>query len=281
MRDGLHNNVSDVDYHADHGSLSSTGARLLLPPSCPAKFREWRDNPPIPKREYTIGHVVHALVLGTGMEIVEVEAENWKTKAAQEARNKAYANDQAPVLTHELAECRAIAAAVLDHPTAGPLFKGKGDSEVSFYATDPATGVQLRSRVDRMYYADDGRIWLVDLKTDRTAYPPVFARAAADHGYHFQAAWYLMVIRLLKLAADPAFVFAVVEKEPPYLPSVVEFDAEAMAEGARLARQAIDVYHDCQANDTWPGYEDEITPISLPPWAFNRGNLHDLIDITD
>lgn len=281
MTDGMRSSVSDAEYHGDRDTLSSTGARLLLPPSCPAKFKQWRDNPPLPKREYTIGHVVHALVLGKGLDIVEVHATDYRTKDARDARDKALADGHAPVLTHELMQCHAMAGAVLNHPTAGPLFEGKGESEVSFYGTDPATGVRLRARVDRMHFADDGRVWLVDLKTDRNAYPAAFVRDAANHGYHFQAAWYLMVIQLLKLAASPAFVFPVVEKEPPYLVSVVEFDAEAIAEGTRLCRQAIDVYHDCQANDTWPGYDADITPISLPPWAFNRGHLNELIDITD
>lgn len=281
MKDGLYNNISDTAYHGDTVSLSSTGARLLLPPSCPAKFKEWRDNPPTPKPQFDIGHVVHRLVLGKGSDIVEIEAPDYRGKDARDARDKAHVNDQAPVLTHELVECRRMAGAVIRHPVAGPIFTSpKGDAEVSFYATDPATGVQLRCRVDWLHYNPDGRLWCLDLKTSTTANPVEFVRKAADWQYHFQAAWYLGVIGLLKLAVDPVFLFAVVEKTPPYLVSVVEFDAEAIAEGRRLNRQAIDLYHDCHANNTWPGYDADITPISLPPWAFRaQPTLNDLITL--
>ena len=46
------------DYHRDPvpgGSLSSTGARKLLPPSCPAKFRYEQDNPPTPTAALDFG----------------------------------------------------------------------------------------------------------------------------------------------------------------------------------------------------------------------------------
>jgi hypothetical protein len=72
----------------------------------------------------------------------------------------------------------------------------------------------------------------------------------------------------LGLCDDPVFVFIAQEKEPPYLVSVVEFDAEAIAEGHRLNRQAIDLFKRCVDTGEWPGYDDGITPISLPPWAF-------------
>ena len=47
---------------------------------------------------------------------------------------------------------------------------------------------------------------------------------------------------LLELDPQAAFVFVAVEKEPPYLVSVTEWDGEAMQEGALLMRQAIDTY---------------------------------------
>jgi RecB family exonuclease len=273
MKDGMHPGVSDADYHRDRGALSSTGARLLLPPSCPAKFREWCDNPPIPKPQFDIGHVVHQLVLGKGTEVVEIDAPDYRGKDAKTARDKAHADGKAPVLPHELDACRQMADAVLAHPTAGPLLTDKhGASEVTFYATDPATGVRLRARADRITFDEHGRMVVVDLKTSVTAEPNQFARKAADLRYHFQGAFYLNTIRLCKAAADPVFVLVAVEKEPPYLVSVVEFDPIAMLEGERLVRLAVDVYHDCASNNAWPGYDTGIHTISLPPWMIRQAD---------
>ncbi|MDO4613070.1 MAG: hypothetical protein Q4B10_03280, partial [Actinomycetaceae bacterium] len=44
---GIHEGISDVDYHADKTSLSSSGARTLARPGGPAKFatRNRTDDP--------------------------------------------------------------------------------------------------------------------------------------------------------------------------------------------------------------------------------------------
>ena len=57
-----------------------------------------------------------------------------------------------------------------------------------------------------------------------------------------------------------------VEKTPPHLPSVVEFDAEALTEADRLVTQAIATYAECCATGRWPGYPPGIHLASLPPW---------------
>jgi hypothetical protein len=50
--------------------------------------------------------------------------------------------------------------------------------------------------------------------------------------------------------------------------TVIEYDAPAMAEGARQMRRAIDLYARCRASGQWPAYADTIVPLSLPPYAF-------------
>jgi hypothetical protein len=168
---------------------------------------------------------------------------------------------------------------VWTHPLAGEILGAKGEAESSLYVDDPQTGIRLRARPDWMTaHYDPDRLWIADYKTTVTARPEDFARKAADYGYHQQAAFYLLVARLLGLCDDPVFVFIAQEKEAPYLVSVVEFDAEAIAEGHRLNRQAIDLFKRCTDTGEWPGYDDGITPISLPPWAFkSKQTIGDLM----
>ncbi|OBK92622.1 hypothetical protein A5646_03310 [Mycobacterium sp. 1245499.0] len=256
-----------MEYHADP-ALSASGAKLLLPPSVPAKFKERRDNPPEPKPHFDFGHLVHALVLGKGSELALVDATDWRTKAARDARDAAHAEGRIPVLGDEYRMAVLMRGAIREHPVAADLFTD-GEAEQSLFATDPDTGMKLRARPDWMT-TRDGRLWLVDLKTSVTAEPGAFARRAADYKYHLQAAFYVYVARLLGLDDGAAFILVAVEKEPPYLVSVVEFDAEAMIEGARLARNAIDTYARCTELDDWPGYIPGITSISLPYWAIGN-----------
>lgn len=259
--------LPDEKYHSSRDSLSFSGAKLLLPPSCPAKFRERMDNPPKPKPEYTFGHAAHRLILGKGAEIIEVDAPNWKTKAAQEIRNTA-CNGIAPMLTHELETARAMERSVRAHPFAGRLFE-HGDAEVSMYSVDGATGVKLRGRTDWLT-ALDGQYFVVDFKTSDTAEPIQFARKGAGYLYHGQHAWYEDLVKAVGLSDSPRFVDVVCEKTPPYVVTVVEYDAEAVTEGRRLNRLAIDIYAQCIEANAWPAYSDDVVPICLPYWAVQK-----------
>lgn len=276
---GIFPDIPEDAYHSDRGSLSASGAKLLLPPSVPAKFRQVMEEPPEPKPHFDFGTLVHTLVLGKGAKYTVLDpnvhglkkdgtiADNPSaTTAWKQADQFARESGKIPVHLDDFRKAEKIRAAVLNHPIAGPLFTN-GAPELSMYATDPETGVKLRARVDWLTEQDD-RIWLIDLKTSATAHPGDFARRAAKYRYHVQAAFYRLVASLVGLEAT-AFVMVAVEKTPPYLTSVIEWDSEAIAEGHRLTRQAIETYARCNATSEWPGYPEVIHPISLPIWAFD------------
>lgn len=262
----LQQGISDTDYHAQP-TLSSTGARKLL--ACPARYKWERDNPPEHKRAFDLGHVVHTLVLGEGGEIVVVEADNWVTKAAKEARDAAYAVRATPVLRSEYDAAEAMRDAVMAHETAAEVFQDFA-AELSGTYTDEQTGVALRFRPDCLTTLD-GRALCVDLKTTVNADPKEFARSVAKFGYHAQAAWYLDGL-IANGVEDPRFLFVAVEKAAPYCVSVLELDSEALAEGARLNRKAIDLFAQCVDTDTWPAYGPGIHTLSLPGWALRDAN---------
>jgi hypothetical protein len=59
---GVYDQVPEHVYHADPipgGSLSSSGARKLLAPSCPALFKHDQDNPQPHKKTFDIGTAAH------------------------------------------------------------------------------------------------------------------------------------------------------------------------------------------------------------------------------
>lgn len=259
-----------VDYLAEP-SLSHSGARRILPPGCPAKFRYWADHPPEPTPVFDLGHGAHKLILGAGPELVVVDADDWRTKAAREAKAEAHAAGLTPLLVAEHEQIQAMAAALREHPIAGSLFRpGEGWPEASLFWRDLQTGVMLRGRLDWLPERNNGRMILPDYKTTRSADPERLQRAIADYGYHTQGAWYLDGVRALELADDAAFVLVMQEKDPPYLVTVAEPDAAALRIGRYLNRQAIDLYADCLAADAWPGFSDDVELVSLPYYMENR-----------
>ena len=264
--EGVYADVPNDVYHADRNALSSSQARRLLKVA-PAQFKYERDHPRTESTDYfDLGTAVHTMTLGVGPEIVRIDADSWRTKKAKDERAEAWAEGKTPVLPEDYALAETMAAALLEHPVAAMLLDG-GMVEHSLYARDGATGLMLRARPDSMDNST-GRLIMVDVKTDDTADPDEFAWAAYKYGYSEQADFYRLVAQLLGLDHDPAFLFAVVAKQPPHLVSVIELTADALAYGARRNRRAIDLFARCRETNSWPGHGEDIHLVDLPRRAY-------------
>ncbi|MER7278348.1 PD-(D/E)XK nuclease-like domain-containing protein [Dactylosporangium sp. NPDC000244] len=267
--------LDEVTYFADPvptGSLSASGAKLLLPPSCPALFRYAADNPPKTKRVFDLGHAAHKLVLGVGAELVAVDADNWLTKKAKEAAAEARAEGKIPLLAREVAQVKAMAAAIRRNPLASKLLDpAHGKPEQSIFWHDRQAGIWRRARLDWLPEPGRGRFVIPDYKTAQSANPADFAKAVHTYRYHLQDRWYRDAAQAVDLADDPLFVFIVQMKEPPYLVTTVQLDAETQRVGRELAEQAMATFRDCSEVGYWPGFaDDDIPEISLPSWAIRQ-----------
>lgn len=261
-REGIVYGLPEREYHAPKDELSSTGAKLINEAAALYKHVVIDGNQQH-KDSYDLGSMVHAMVLGTGWGIKELDFKDWRTKAAQEARAEARADGLIPALTHELARPKAIAEAVLAHADARNLFEQEGDSEVSAFATCPATGVRLRARADRL--VKNGPI--VDLKTSAgSAKPEDFARTVFKYGYDLQDAHYEDVFKLA-CGWDDEFKFVVVETRAPYLVSVVQLRSDYIDMGRDKALRARQRYAECMAAGIWPGYPSGEHVIEPPMMA--------------
>ncbi|MBT2505119.1 PD-(D/E)XK nuclease-like domain-containing protein [Streptomyces sp. ISL-98] len=261
--------MTNEEYHADRGSLSSSGARKLLPPSCPALFRHSQDTPQEPKKTFDLGSAAHKLVLGEGPDLVRIDADKWTTNAVKADVAAVRAEGGIPLKPAEHEQVHSMADALRRHPVASVLFDpARGRPEQSLFWRDPLTGVMRRARFDWLPDARSGRLIIPDYKTCRSAEPAALARAVDEFGYHQQDDWYRAGAKALDLAdEDAAFVFVCQEKTAPYVVTVVEMDATARRIGAARNRRALERFAECTATGRWPGYSDEIAYLSLPPWA--------------
>lgn len=259
--------IGDDEYHHDPtptGSLSSTEIRRLL--DAPAKFDWARRNGTEHKDVFDFGSAAHSLVLGVGRPIVVLEHDDWRSKAARDERDDAYRNDYIPLLRKDWERVEAMAAALRLHPLASALLNpDRGQPEQSAFWFDR---VWRRARFDWLPDVDPNRRLIIpDYKTANRADTRSFARSAASFGYHIQAAHYLAGAKATLNVAEPAFVFIVQEKDPPYLVNVVELDPYALQIGAALVEQAVDIYLRCTETGKWPGYGTEVNQACLPRWA--------------
>lgn len=262
--------LTNADYQR-HPALSSSGIKRLL--DAPAKFL-WDRTHPVYKDIYDFGSAWHKLALDDdSQELVVVDADSWRTKAAREVRDQARADNNIPILEDDLATLRAMIGVLHGHKEAMRLLSQPGAIEQSAIWTDPETGVELRARFDKLPDVVAGQPFtVVDGKTAVSSEPYAWMRKAPDYGYPIQDAFYRKAVRDLGIHDRPQFAFVVQEKDAPYIVTVIRLDAHAQAIGDYLVRKAIRLYAECVERDEWPGYipDDDYHVGSLPKYYTDR-----------
>ncbi len=267
--------MPEAVYHDDPvpgGSLSSTGARKLLPPGCPAKYRWWADNREPFKAVFEEGKAAHRKVLGVGSELVLVDRPRWDTNEVKAQLAEIRAAGNVPLKKPAMDMVDAMAAALREDPIAGVLLDpDQGATELSLFWRDRS--VWGRSRLDRLTKLRSGRPAIVEYKSAASAAPADVERSMARFGYHVQGGFQRAGAVALGLAPeDVAFLIVAQEKEPPYLCTVIEPDFTAMRMAAIRVREAFDIYAECMESGRWKGYADDVVLAELPPWETRELN---------
>lgn len=274
-RPGLYPDIDEDWYHADcvqGGSLSVSGAKLLIPPSCPYLF-DWARTHGKHSKSMDAGTRVHALVLGKGAEhIAELPYDEYRTDEAKAARDAAIAAGKIPTKPHEMAKAKLIADAVFADPEARSLLDTVTDTELSGFWQDTEHGIWLRMRIDALGWRD--RPLIIDVKTTADASPAGFAKSLAEYRYDMQDRHYREGLAAIlsgtpgELDADDIdFLFIAVQTTEPYLVMTYELgagDHERAEASNRIARAT---YAACTARGTWPKWSDSAMELSLP---YNR-----------
>jgi hypothetical protein len=267
-------------YHRDPcpaPSLSCSIATLLCQASpAHARAAHPRLNPDAveDKNEaFDIGTVAHALLLeGTSAQVAVVEAKDWRSKAAQEARDAAYAAGQCPILAAKWVDVQAMVAAArgqLDaHRDGGRAMFTSGKPEQTVVWQEPG-GAWCRARLDYLRLTADGPA-VDDYKTTSgSANPEQWARALFDRGADLQAAWYRRAVRAVT-GVEPTFRFAVQETTYPYALSVISLGPDALCLAEKKCRYALEQWQRCLARNEWPSYPRQTAYAELPPWVEAR-----------
>jgi hypothetical protein len=278
---GLHEMSAEA--YQDLPALNASGARTIVE-HCALKY--WHDSPlnpdhvPEHKHEFDVGTAAHLAVLEPdrfrdSTVIVEAKkkdgslAEDYRTDAAQQIRDAAYLAGKTPLFARQVEQVMAIRKAVLAHPVAANAFTD-GVAEQTFIWRDPETNIPCKARAD---WLRSGDRYIANLKTTTNAGPRAFPRTAWGLGYHVSAAWYMDGFKLATGHELEAHWFVAVEREPPHLIAVYQFDERAIEWGRLIYRQALAMLAQCIAKDECPGYreppydKDRAFTIALPSFA--------------
>lgn len=250
--------MPEREYHA-RPELSSTQARQLL--DSPARYKHGLTAERSSSATFDLGSAVHAKVLGVGWGIVEIDADSFRSKAAQEERDDARDAGLIPMLKKDLTVVHDMSEAVLAHPLASAMFEEAPGREVSVFSE--VDGVPTRCRFDAL--GQDANL-AIDLKTTLDASPDGFTRSVAKYSYHVQESHYRATYEASE-GVDPRFVYVAVEKHAPYLVAVHKVSILWAEMGHTAAREARRIYRECTESGEWPGYPLDVHTLEPPAWS--------------
>jgi len=264
-------------------ALSASLCHELLTCS-PAHAKHRQAHPSEPSTESDIGTAIHDVLLEGRDRIVPIDAPDWRTKAAKEARELARAQGGIPMLAHKVAQIEAavkqIKAFVAETELAR-IFE-KAEVEQTLIWEEPciyrdAAGIICKARPD-LFTAR----WHVSVKTTAgSAEPSSWIRNhLVPSGYDVSAAFYERGFRMLKTQYEPSYapstVFLVAEQAPPHGCSLIALSPDMYEIAHKKVERAIRIWQECQHSGKWPAYPAQICYAEPTPWQLAEQEERDL-----
>ena len=273
---GLYYDMPTAEYFADPcpaPSLTQTVAKILLNRS---PLHAWHAHPRLnpdfradDDTKYDIGNVAHRLLLDRGKELLVLDHDDWRTRAAKEAREQAAAAGRLAVLGKHVERASAMVRAAreaLDAAGIGGAFQpGKGHSEAVIAWQEPA-GFWCRSMID--WLGEPPPAFVYDYKTtSASAAPHAIGRLLADAGWDVQAAMIERGLQTLRPDARYCFRFVAQEDEPPFAVTICQLSESIMTMGRKKLAVALRLWQRALATGRWPGYARLVVVPSYPDYA--------------
>jgi PDDEXK-like domain of unknown function (DUF3799) len=264
--------LSADDYHSDPcpvPSLSSSIAKILINQSPKhAWYAHPRLNPsykPVEDSRFDIGSVAHMMLLEKRSDrITIVNADDWRTKAAKEAREEARANSRFPILArhHDRVSEMVVQAQAYIATTELAGILENSHSEVSIRWREG--NAWCRSRLDLL---SESFNVILDYKTTENAEPEAFIRQIGRMDYDLQAEFYVRGTHAQEFCQkEPVFIFLAQEISQPYSCSLVSLANSYRAVGQQKVEKALSLWKHCTAHNTWAAYSTRIAYAEPRPY---------------
>jgi exodeoxyribonuclease VIII len=185
------------------------------------------------------------------------------------------------VITKDIFErIQAMRDKLMRHPYAKMLLSGGINEQGYMGEIETESGnIKVKYKPDHI---NEGKKFIVDLKTAADASIDGFTRASADRDYHIQASFYSDLME--KVSGDNraySFFFIAQEKKQPFAFNIFESSPQFISQGRFEYEMLLQLYKYCTENNTWPGYQIwcqnkyGILELKLPPWAIKDLTYYD------
>lgn len=271
MKQGLHANVPLAEYLADPceaPSLSAGIAHILISQSpLHAKWQHPRLSTAYRTKEDTkfdIGTAAHSLLLEGLDKVAVVQADDWRTKAAQQQRTEARNNGMTPLLEKHYQAVKAMVEEAERYLRDCELAAALRDAQAELTGIVKRGNLWLRFRPDKLS-AD--RCVMVNYKTCENANPEIFSRQIPRLGYDLSAAFYELC--MAELGHKSEEVFLAQETTPPYACSLVGLDSATREIARGKVDLALKLWEKCIGSDRWPAYSSKIQYATPSTWEMS------------
>lgn len=260
-RPGIYRGISEADYRADpcpSPSLTQSLCKILIERS---PKHAWTQNPrlnphfePDDDAKFDVGNAAHRLVLGRGKDFDVIDFDDWRTKAAKDAREEAAAVGKIAILKHQFQQAFDMAGAAqvqLHKHEDRSAFTG-GDAEVMIAWEED--GIWFRSLIDWLHTdlrtVDDYK------STGMSVADHVLGQRAIGGMWHLQAAFIERGLDVL----DPAgagrrlFRFIAQETDKPHALNVMHMNEYWLTMGRKHVSAGVSKWIPAIEANRWRGY---------------------------
>ena len=265
--------ISDADLPASSPRLHQSIATVLVNRSpLHAWHRHFHPEPEEYDAVTMRGLIAHSLLLGGGR-IYPIEADDWRTKAAKEARNAALRDGKLPILAHKLADAVELHKRVLlELKARGIVLSGWNEVIVKW---ESPGGVLCEGRIDHLII-ESGSALILDFKFCASAVKKACENRFIEFGYDIQHAAYVQAVETNypHLAGRVEMKFIFVEVDPPHAIREMPVAGSMRTSGQWRWGKACEVWQGCLekygTKTPWPAYADDGEPAECPTWALNQ-----------
>jgi len=261
--------LTNEKYHA-HEGISSSDVKAVYKTS----LLHWRNKVYKSSPAFDLGTAVHALVLEPEKDLILRGPADRRGSKWKDAKVEADFDGKLLLTEGDYDVANAMAESLLATKVGQRMAGSEVINEASFFATDPDIGIMLKTRPDS-YWPQEGVIY--DIKTCQDASPVGFERDLRKYGYDLQAAFYMHVLRLSGCKVKN-FVFACVEKEPPYAVCVHALTWEYLDWAHKRVIETLQKIKMAEDEGTYTTGWPEVNYIDLPAWLRDAEASDDLDD---
>lgn len=169
----------------------------------------------------------------------------------------------------EMEKIEGMQKAVFGNKGANKYLAAEGFTEISFFTTDPITGIKIRIRFDKLAFID-GQWYGFDLKKTQSIKWRDTSNTLAKYRYHVQAAFYSYVFKLVTGIELAGFIFGFVEEEFPHVVAVGPLDDLSFNIGCEVFRADLNLYAEYERGDIVAHNDEEEIIFSLPDYVLRE-----------